>query len=96
MMNYGCGEKNTAAAFDVRSYPALFDSSARCVRLCLAADRYLEDEAKDLVGYGGKNVRHMILLAFIICDGDPSRERRHIIFDPRWRMMVRAQPTSYT
>lgn len=48
---------------------------------------YLEDEAKDLVGYGGKNVRHMILLAFIICDGDPSRERRRIIFDPRWRMM---------
>ncbi|ELR20278.1 uncharacterized protein ACA1_320420, partial [Acanthamoeba castellanii str. Neff] len=47
---------------------------------------YLEDEAKDLVGYGGKNVRHMILLAFIICDGDPSRERRRIIFDPRWRM----------
>jgi hypothetical protein len=40
------------------------------------------------VGYGGKNVRHMVLLAFIICDGDQSRERRHIIFDPRWRMMV--------
>jgi len=48
---------------------------------------YLDDEAKDLVGYGGKNVRHMILLAFILCDGEPMRERRNIVFDPRWKMM---------
>ncbi len=71
---------------------------------------YLEDEAVDLVGYGGRNMRYhrekianiidtqpnpvdyrdLVLFSFLVCDGDPTRARRTIMFDHRWKMMVTA------
>jgi uncharacterized protein YkwD len=48
---------------------------------------YLEGEAVDLVGYGGQTMRDLLLMSYVLCDGDPSRERRNIIFNPKWKMM---------
>eukprot|EP00005_Dracoamoeba_jomungandri_P000181 CAMPEP_0174253324 /NCGR_PEP_ID=MMETSP0439-20130205/2696_1 /TAXON_ID=0 /ORGANISM="Stereomyxa ramosa, Strain Chinc5" /LENGTH=523 /DNA_ID=CAMNT_0015334289 /DNA_START=49 /DNA_END=1620 /DNA_ORIENTATION=- len=44
-------------------------------------------ECVDLCGYGGENARQMLLLSFIICDGEPARTRREFIMDPRFSVL---------
>jgi len=47
----------------------------------------LDEEAIDICGYGGEDARQMIVLSWLICDGDPQRTRRDMIFNPKWTLI---------
>jgi len=53
----------------------------------------LSDEVTELCGWGGDTARELLIFSFVICDGDPMKRNREILFDTRWlRMGVCAGP----
>jgi len=47
----------------------------------------LSVEVTELCGWGGDTARELLIFSFLVCDGDPNRHNRAILFDSRWKLL---------